>query len=249
MGFGETLIWKNPWCSAYIHGNFPTAKTCLWHPEDGTWLDQEDFGKGTSSLNLMVVEFTRPASFLTISPLEDVSTFNVLLHRVGNLSTGWRGRRRNNERQALDDRTGKCHYNFQSRRRIKQRLSLPAETTVGAEAHHRFCGQLPKKRVDKWSSGNFNSQICRIMNYDSPSKPEMQISNTKKSHFPSVKVDHAEKSVKTRNAGQAREKREPCYADGWDVNCQRPLCRTVWCFLKHLKNTAREHRALRLMGV
>ena len=31
---------------------------------------------------------------------------------------------------------------------------------------------------------------------------------------------------------------EPCYADGWDVNCQQPLWRSVRCVLKHLKNTA-----------
>ena len=49
---------------------------------------------------------------------------------------------------------------------------------------------------------------------------------------------HAEKSVKNRNAGQAMEKWEPCYADGRDVNCQQPLRRSVRCVLKHLKNTA-----------
>ena len=166
MELGETLIWKNPWCSPYIHGTFPTAKTCLWHPEDGTRLDQEDFGKGTSTPNLLVVGFTPPASFLTISPLEDVSTFNILLHRVWGLSRGRRGRRRNTKRQALDVRTGTCHSNFQSGRRIKQRLSLPPGTRVGPEANQQFCGRLPKKRVDKWSSGNFNSQTCRIINYN-----------------------------------------------------------------------------------
>ena len=57
------------------------------------------------------------------------------------------------------------------------------------------------------------------------------------------------KSGKTRNAGQAMGKREPCYADGRDVNWQRPLWRSVWCFLKHLKNRATEHMALPLMGV
>ena len=45
------------------------------------------------------------------------------------------------------------------------------------------------------------------------------------------------------------EKREPCYADGRDVNGQQPLWQSVWCSLKHLKNTATEHRALPLMGV
>ena len=28
-----------------------------------------------------------------------------------------------------------------------------------------------------------------------------------------------------------------------------PMVTRVWCFLKHLKNTAREHRALPLIGV
>ena len=57
------------------------------------------------------------------------------------------------------------------------------------------------------------------------------------------------KRGKTRNAGQAMDKREHCYADGRNVNCQRPLWRSVWCFLKHLKNRATEHMALPLMGV
>ena len=39
------------------------------------------------------------------------------------------------------------------------------------------------------------------------------------------------------------EKREHCYADGQDVNGHRALWRSVWCFLKHIKNTAT------LMGV
>ena len=45
------------------------------------------------------------------------------------------------------------------------------------------------------------------------------------------------------------EKREPCYLDGWDVNCQRPLWRNVWCFLKHLKNRATENTALPVIGL
>ena len=57
------------------------------------------------------------------------------------------------------------------------------------------------------------------------------------------------KSIKARNAGQAMEKMEPSYADGRDVTCQRPRWRSVWCFLKHLKNRATEHTALPLMGV
>ena len=32
--------------------------------------------------------------------------------------------------------------------------------------------------------------------------------------------------------------RQPCYADGRDVNCQQPLWRSVRCVLKYLKNTA-----------
>ena len=55
--------------------------------------------------------------------------------------------------------------------------------------------------------------------------------------------------VKSTNAGQGVEKREPCYTDGGNVNYQRPLWRSVWCFLKHLKNRATEHTALPLMGV
>ena len=57
------------------------------------------------------------------------------------------------------------------------------------------------------------------------------------------------KSVKTRKAEQAVEKRKHCYDDGRDVNSQRPLWRTEWCFLKRLKNRATQHTALQLMGV
>ena len=47
-----------------------------------------------------------------------------------------------------------------------------------------------------------------------------------------------DKTIQWRNTGPAMEKWEPCYADGWDVNCQQPLWRSVRCVLKHLKNTA-----------
>ena len=57
------------------------------------------------------------------------------------------------------------------------------------------------------------------------------------------------KSGKSRYAGQAMEKWEPCYADGRNVSRQRPLWRSVWCFQKHLKNRATEHRALPLKGI
>ena len=46
------------------------------------------------------------------------------------------------------------------------------------------------------------------------------------------------KSVKTRNAGQDVEKREPCYANEGNVNFQWLLWSSVLCFLKHLKNRA-----------
>ena len=54
---------------------------------------------------------------------------------------------------------------------------------------------------------------------------------------PSGQKGHAEKSVKTRNAGPAMEKWEPCYADGRDVNCQQPLWRSVRCVLKPKKHS------------
>ena len=86
-----------------------------------------------------------------------------------------------------------------------------------------------------------------------PFWPTKQVGNAnphyKEVSLPIGQKAHTEKSVKSRNAGQAMEKREPCYADRRDVNCQKPLWRTVWCVLKHLKNTAREHRALLLIGV
>ena len=76
----------------------------------------------------------------------------------------------------------------------------------------------------------------------------MQI-NTTKSFTSHQSEGPSSQSVKTRNAGQGVEKREPCYADGGNVNCQRPLWRSVLCFLNNLKSRATEHTALPLMGV
>ena len=63
------------------------------------------------------------------------------------------GRGGMNERVALGVWTGTCHTNFQSGRRINQRLSQVPRTRIGSEAIRLFCNQLPKKRVEKWSSG------------------------------------------------------------------------------------------------
>ena len=52
---------------------------------------------------------------------------------------------------------------------------------------------------------------------------EMQIKTTMRDHLTPVRM--------------AMEKWKPCYADGWDVNCQQPLWRSVRCVLKHIKNT------------
>ena len=82
-----------------------------------------------------------------------------------------------------------------------------------------------------------------------PPKPgEMQINRTKKYHFAPVRMVTLT-NLKTRNAGDGVEKREPCYADGGNVNCQRPLWRSVYCFLK--KSTKQSYRAcgIPLLGV
>ena len=52
-----------------------------------------------------------------------------------------------------------------------------------------------------------------------------------------------------RNAGPAMEKWESCYADGWDVNCQQPLRRTVWRFLRKLKIELPYDPAIPLLGI
>ena len=168
-----------------------------------------------------------------------------------------KGKGGTNERLALGVGTGKCHSHFPSGKRINHSLSLPPGTTIGPETILPFCGQLPKERVEKKSSGalqfkNLQSyywevssknilregneeglkarQNCRTQisggRFDSPlkhmksgktltmmllakkgvcvfswiysgkntyalfgqpSKREMQISTTKKSHFSSVK--------------------------------------------------------------
>ena len=66
-----------------MQGNLPTAKTCMGHAEDGTPCDREEFGKGTSSPHLLVLGFPPPASFLTISPLGEVSTFKPSFAQLG----------------------------------------------------------------------------------------------------------------------------------------------------------------------
>ena len=71
-----------------MNGTLPTAKACLSHPEDGIPSDREEFGKGISSPHLLVLGFTPPASLRTVSPLGDVSTVNILLQTVWNLSRG-----------------------------------------------------------------------------------------------------------------------------------------------------------------
>ena len=50
-----------------MQGNLPTAKTCMGQPEDAILSDQEEFGKVTSSTNLLVFGFPPPASFLRVS--------------------------------------------------------------------------------------------------------------------------------------------------------------------------------------
>ena len=52
------------------------------------------------------------------------------------------------------------------------------------------------------------------------------------------------KCVKTRKAKQALENREPCYAEGRDVNCQLPHWRSTLHSLKQVNNRATEPRAL-----
>ena len=71
-----------------VQGTLLTARTCLGPLEDGTPSDREEFGKGTSSPHLLVFGFPPPDSFLTISPLGEVSTFNILFRTVWNLSAG-----------------------------------------------------------------------------------------------------------------------------------------------------------------
>ena len=96
----------------------------------------------------------RPSSRFTNNlPTWRISTFNLLFHTGCNLSWGWMGRGGSHERLALGVGTGTGHSNFPSGRRINHRLSLPQGTRIGPKAILRFCGQLPKKRVEKWSSG------------------------------------------------------------------------------------------------
>ena len=96
----------------------------------------------------------RPSSRFTNNlPTWTISTFNLLFRTGCNLSWGWMGRGGTQERLALGVGTGTGHSNFPSGRRINHRLSLPPRTRTGPEAIRRFCGQLPKKRVEQWSSG------------------------------------------------------------------------------------------------
>ena len=82
-----------------------------------------------------------------------ISTYNHLFRTICNLSGGWTGRGRTNERLGLGVWKGTCHSNFQLGRRINQRLSLIPGTRIETEAILRVCGQLPEERFGKWSSG------------------------------------------------------------------------------------------------
>ena len=73
------------------------------------------------------------------------------------------GKRGTNERLALGVGTGTGHSIFPSGRRINHRLSLPLGSRIGPEAILRFCGQLPKKRVEKRSSGAL--QFTNLQSY------------------------------------------------------------------------------------
>ena len=78
-------------------------------------------------------------------------------------------------------------------------------------------------------------------------KRAMHIHTTKKYHFAFIKRP-SWKSVDSKNAGQAMEKRELCFADDGDVNSQGPLWRSLWCSLKRLKYRATEHTSLPLFA-
>ena len=97
-------------------------------------------------------------------PIWRISTFNLLFRIVCNLSGGWTGRGGTNERLALGFWTGTCHSNFQSGRRINQRLSLLPRTRIGPEAILQFWGQLPKNELKNGAQGHCKSKTCRLIN-------------------------------------------------------------------------------------
>ena len=81
-----------------------------------------------------------------------------------------------------------------------------------------------------------------------PSKWTMHISTPQKSHFASVKKAFLEK-CKNQKCRTVHGEKRPCEDDGRDVNRLWPLWRSVWCFLKHLRNRATDHTAHTLRGV
>ena len=106
----------------------------------------------------------RPSSRFTNNlPTWTISNFNLLFRTSCNLSWEWMGRGGTHERLAQDVGTGTGHSNFPSGRRINHRLSLPHWTRGGPEAILRFCGQLPKKRVEQWSLGAL--QFTNLQSY------------------------------------------------------------------------------------
>ena len=103
--------------------------------------------------HLLVLGFAIPAASLSISPLGESAPLTSCFSQFAIRPEDEQEEGGTNERLALGVWTGTCHSNFQSGRRINQRLSLPPGTRIGPEAILRFCSQLPKNRVEKWSSG------------------------------------------------------------------------------------------------
>ena len=66
----------------------------------------------------------------------------------------------------------------------------------------------------------------------------MQIKTTVRYHLTPVRMAMIIKSLQITNAGEGVEKKEPSYTVRGNVNWLQPLWKTVWRFLKKIKNRA-----------
>ena len=84
--------------------------------------------------------------------------------------------------------------------------------------------------------------------FGQPKKRAMHIRTTRKSHFSSIQKAFLE-MCKNQKCRTGHGEKEALLR--WWAGCKLPtaLWRSVWCFLKHLKNRATEHTALTLMYV
>ena len=114
--------------------------------------------------HLLVLGFAISAALLTISPLGESESLTSCFVQFAIFSRRWTGRGGTNERLALGCWTRTCHSNFQSGRRINQRLNLTPEPEWGLKLSCRYEGSSHKSEMKNGAQGHCNCQTCSVLN-------------------------------------------------------------------------------------